>query len=247
MLHETNFMGGDGMLYKYEPHCHTSEGSKCSRIDGASLARFYKYLGYTGIIITDHFYNGNTAVPRELPWNEWVAKFTEGYKNAKKEGDRIGIDVFFAWEYSIKGNDFLIYGLDENWLYEHPDQLGWHYREYMKNVRADGGMVIHAHPFREAGYIDHIRLIPRDCDGVEVLNASMQDPEVNRRALWYADSYKLIKCAGSDNHVGKREHLGGVYLPERIKSVGEFITLMKSGKGEIFADRYDADNEFMRV
>lgn len=234
--------GGNVMLYKYETHTHTSEGSKCGKIDGASLVRFYKELGYTGVFITNHFFNGNTAVPRELPWNEWVKEYYRAYTICKEEGDRIGMDVFFGWEYSIQGNDFLIYGLGPGFLYDNPDQLSWTVRDYMKRVREAGGMVIHAHPFREADYIDHIRLIPRECDGVEVINTSMKN-EVNRCAEWYAEQYGLIKSAGSDNHVGKRTKLGGVYLPERITDEQHFIRLMKDGRAELFFDRYDEDGK----
>ena len=155
------------MLYKYETHIHTSESSKCGRMDGASFARLYKSLGYTGIIVTDHFYKGNTAVPRELPWNEWVTQFVKGYENAKTEGDRIGLDVFFAWEYSgYHGADFLIYGLDADWLYANPDQINWTTVEYMARVRESGGTVIHAHPFRRPEKY----LIPEVTDGVEIIN-----------------------------------------------------------------------------
>ena len=232
------------MLYKYETHTHTAEVSKCSRIGGAELARFYKSLGYTGIFVTDHFFNGNTVVPRELDWEERTALFTKGYEAAYEEGQRIGLDVFFGWEYTIGGNDFLIYGLDAGWILKHPDQLSWKLREYMSKAREDGGLVIHAHPFREAGYIELIRLIPRDVDGVEVINSSMK-PEVNRRAEWYAGEYGLLRSAGSDNHVGKREWLGGVWLPERITSAADFVRLMKEGKGETFLDRYDENGARM--
>lgn len=225
------------MLYKYETHSHTSETSRCSRISGADLARAYKEMGYTGIFISDHFFNGNTTVPRDLPWEERVKLYQEGYLAAKEEGDKIGLDVFFAWEYGGYG-DYLIYGLDAKWLLDNPDQLEWKPSDYFTKVRDDGGMVIHAHPFREASYIDHIHLYPRHVDGVEIYNASMP-PEVNARAEWYAREYGLILSAGSDNHSGKRERLGGVYLPERIQSPADFCRLMKEGKGEIFRDRYD--------
>ena len=32
--------------------------------------------GYNGIIVTDHFFNGNTCVPEYLPWKERVDMFT---------------------------------------------------------------------------------------------------------------------------------------------------------------------------
>ena len=225
---------------RYETHAHTSETSRCSHIGGAELAEFYKSLGYTGLFITDHFFNGNTTVPRDLSWNERVELFCAGYDAAKAAGDRIGLDVFFGWEYSINGNDFLIYGLDRDWLLAHPDQLEWKLRDYMSRVRADGGFVVHAHPFREAGYIDLIRLIPRDVDAVEVINSSMA-PEVNDRAAWYADSYQLFRTAGSDNHVGQRELLAGVDLPVRIKSAREYAELVRAGKAEIFCNHMNYD------
>ena len=84
------------MLYKYETHAHTMEVSKCAHISGADLARYYKSIGYTGLIVTDHYFNGNTIVPAELPWEERVAQFCKGYEAVKEEGDRIGLDVFFC-------------------------------------------------------------------------------------------------------------------------------------------------------
>ena len=226
------------MHYKYETHSHTAQTSKCASITGSELAKFYKSLGYTGLFITDHFFNGNTTVPRDLEWTERVRLFRAGYLDAKSEGDRLGLDVFFAWEYSWGGNDFLIYGLDEEWLLKNSDQLSLKPREYMKKVREDGGLVIHAHPFREAGYIESIKLIPRDVDGVEVINASRTDQE-NSAAFWYAKNYELLLSAGSDNHSGYREKLSGVYLPERISDTKDFVRLMKEGKAEIFFDRYE--------
>ena len=71
-------------MFIYETHCHTSEVSRCSHISGAELAEFYKSAGYDGIIITDHFFNGNCAVPNMLPWKTKVELFTRGWKNAKK-------------------------------------------------------------------------------------------------------------------------------------------------------------------
>ncbi|MGN1127374.1 MAG: histidinol phosphatase [Candidatus Flemingiibacterium sp.] len=230
------------MLYKYETHAHTSQSSKCSRITGSELARFYKSLGYAGLFVTDHFFNGNTTIPRELDWEERVGLFELGYLDAKAEGDRIGLDVFFGWEYSWGGNDFLIYGLGADWLLANPDQLSLRPREYMQKVRADGGLVIHAHPFREAGYIESIKLIPRDVDGVEVINSSRPESE-NSPAFWYAKNYNLLRSAGSDNHVGKRELLAGVYLPEKIATSQDFVNLLKDGRAEIFCDRYDADGK----
>ena len=237
----TNFMDGDDMLYKYETHCHTSEGSKCSKLDGASFAQFYKSLGYTGLFITDHFYKGNTAVPRDLPWDEWVTAFVKGYENAKAEGDKIGLDVFFAWEYSGDyGADFLIYGLGADWLYANPEQIQWSTEEYMTRVREAGGTVVHAHPFRRPQKL----LLPNVTDGVEIINAPAND-EDNFRAQIYAKSYGLPGIGGSDNHKGIQKRLGGVYLPERISPVREFTHFLKIGVVKAFVDCLDDDGSIL--
>ncbi len=226
------------MLYKYETHCHTSEGSECGKLDGASFARFYKSLGYAGLFITDHFYKGNTAVPRTLPWNDWVTEFAKGYENAKREGDKIGLDVFFAWEYSgAHGADFLIYGLDKDWLLAHPEQIELGTCDYLALVRESGGTVIHAHPFRRPEKL----LLPDWTDGVEIINANASD-EDNFRAEIYARSYGFPVIGGSDNHSGARQkRLAGVYLPERISGINEFVSFLRNNEVKVFTDRYNDD------
>ena len=52
--------------YLYETHCHTSQSSACAKCSGKELAEAAKEAGYTGIIITDHNWGGNTAIARNL-------------------------------------------------------------------------------------------------------------------------------------------------------------------------------------
>ena len=79
------------MPFFYETHMHTCQASACGKATGAEQARAYRDAGYTGIIITDHFFGGNTAIDRTLPWEERVDLFWRGYEDAKKEGDRIRV------------------------------------------------------------------------------------------------------------------------------------------------------------
>ena len=95
---------------------HTSEASDCAECTAVQMADKYKAEGYTGIIITDHFFNGNSSVPHDLPWEERVELYCKGYEHAKARGDEIGLDVFFGIEFGDGGSDYLIYGLDKQWL-----------------------------------------------------------------------------------------------------------------------------------
>jgi len=220
-------------FYKYETHAHTSEVSKCSKISAVELVRFYKSLGFSGLCVTDHFLNGNTTVPKELSWPERIELFCRGYEEAYAEGKRIGIDVFFGWEYSYKGTDFLTYGLDKKWLLDHPEVLEIDVNSYCDLVRAEGGFIAHAHPFREAYYIDMIRLLPRKVDAVEVYNACRTDFE-NKLANEYADNYGLLKIAGSDNHIGPLDRLCGIQVNKRLDSIADMCKAIIEGKIVLF-------------
>lgn len=215
--------------YKYEMHCHTSEVSRCSHISGAELAEFYKSAGYDGLVVTDHFFNGNCAVPRELDWTEKVELFVTGYENAKKRGDQIGLDVFFGWEFTyVDGTDFLTYGLDKQWLLKNRDCDTMRITDYCNLVHGSGGYVVQAHPFREDSYIEMIRLLPRHVDAVETLNAGRTDFQ-NRMADVYADSYGIMKFCGSDNHRGMQDRLAVLETDKRAKSSADILAEVISG------------------
>ena len=69
--------------------------------------------------------------------------------------------IFSAFEMSYKGTDFLVYGIGKEWCLNHPDMDKMSKKELLRLLMDDGALVIQAHPYREAGYIDHIRLFPR--------------------------------------------------------------------------------------
>ena len=207
------------MSYKYETHMHTAESSACASSTGAEMARAHKEAGYTGIFITDHFFNGNTTVPRELPWQERVERFCLGYEHAKQEGDKIGLQVFFGFEYAYHGAEFLVYNLNKQWLLNHEDIDLRSPRWALEQMHQDGAIIIQAHPFRERDYIDHIQLFPRDIDGVEAVNAAHLGAEgrrMNERAFAYARMFDLPVTAGSDSHSVGRMFGGGVELEEKL-------------------------------
>ena len=111
-------------------------------------------------------FNGNTTVPAVYSWKKRVELFCKGFEHAAEEGTKQGVSVFWGWEFSHAGTDFLTYGLDKEWLLRHPDCHEMRFRDYSALVRGDGGFISQAHPFREDWYIDMIRLSPREVDAV---------------------------------------------------------------------------------
>lgn len=219
-------------LYLYETHLHTAEASACAILTGEQQARLYKEAGYAGIIVTDHFFNGNTAVPRDLPWEERVDLFCRGYENAKKEGDKIGLSVFFGWEANYKGTEFLIYGLDHEWMRNHPDMPNWSVEEQYRRIHEAGGYVVHAHPFRVRPYIKEIRLFPESVDAVEIYNVGNRSTESDRMAADYAKKHNLPGTAGTDAH-GFEPERSGLAFYEPLKDIRDFIENIKSGNYQL--------------
>ena len=222
-------------MYLYETHVHTSPLSACAKVGVRETLEYYKNAGYTGIFMTDHFIDGNISKDiRPLPYEERIERYFAVYEEALPIGKELGIDVFPGFEATYKGTDFLIYGIDKEWCLSHPDMDKMSKKELLSLIMSEGALVIQAHPFREAGYIDHIRLFPRSVHGVEVFNACRNDFE-NKLAAQYCENYVLIPFAGSDNHVGGgMQRFGGMATEERIGSVIGFIDAVLTGKAKPF-------------
>lgn len=223
-------------MYKYETHCHTSEASGCASSTGAEMAQKYKDEGYDGIFVTDHFFNGNSAVPRNLPWKDRIELYCKGYENAKELGDKIGLDVFFGVEYTFHGADFLLYGPDKQWLIENGNILDVDYEitDFLNYVRSCGFFVVHAHPFRDYDYIKRFTLCPHNVDAVEIINASHHNKEFDKRAKLYAEWYDLPVTAGSDSHNTTEKYFdGGILTDAPIKSYIDYKNAVLNGKVEL--------------
>ena len=66
----------------------------------------------------------------------------------------------FGWEAGFQGTGVPYFRPVPEWLAAHPEIREAGVEEQYRLVKADGGMVIHAHPFREEAYIPEIRLFP---------------------------------------------------------------------------------------
>ncbi|NLK29203.1 MAG: histidinol-phosphatase [Clostridiales bacterium] len=214
--------------YRYETHLHTKEASACAMVDGKEQARRYKEAGYEGIIVTDHFFNGNTCIPENLPWEKRIDLLCKGYENAKEEGDRIGLSVFFGWESCYNFTEFLVYGLDKTWLKSHPDMLSWSIEEQYRRVHEAGGFIVHAHPFRERSYIKQIRLFPEFVDAVEAINVGNGNEEFDNKAAIYAAKHNLPMTAGTDSH-GYEKMRSGLVFDHKLKDIKDYISSIQSG------------------
>lgn len=229
--------------YLYETHMHTIQASACAGISGADMARAAKAAGYSGVMITDHSWYGNNCIASSLPWDQWIRDFCKGYEDAKGWGDENDFSVFFGYEASYEGTDFLIYGVDKEWLIAHPEIKNASVPEQYRLIHDAGGMVIHAHPCREAEYIKESRFFPEYVDGAEAVNAAHSNSRstshnkviYDKRAIEYAKEYHLRMTAGSDSHnlplLG-----GGLAFKRKLDSVEDFCKAILTGEDYIMTN-----------
>ncbi|MDR0219935.1 MAG: PHP domain-containing protein [Lachnospiraceae bacterium] len=247
----------NGYGYFYDTHIHTTAGSACAKSTPIEVCEAYKALGYTGLAFTDHNWGGNTSIDNSLPWPTWVAGFTKGYRTARKWGEKHDFDVFWGYEAGYDGTEFLILGLEPEFLLETPALKTASVKEQRQIVKAAGGIVIHAHPFRAASYIPEIRTFPFDVDAVEGFNSAhnyrfskasyhqkVTLKKYDTDAVEYALDNGLPITAGSDSHNAKQLGGGGMAFMRRPESAQDLAAMIRTGKGYRLTDGIAWYDEF---
>lgn len=215
-----------------EMHLHTSNASACASVSAGDMARMYKTAGYDGVIVTDHFLTGNTCVNRELPWEEQVDVFFKGFEEAYEVGKEIGLRVFEGLEYSDHGTDFIVLGLDRDWIKNNRKMIYMQPEEFLPLFREAGAFIIQAHPYRVAHYVREVRQYPDNVDALEVINLGNVEDEWNKQAFELASSRNIPMTAGSDcHHFGNQFFGAGVRFDHVPKDLKEICDIIKSGKG----------------
>ena len=184
-------------MYRLEMHAHSRDVSHCASATAEEEIQLYQAAGYDGLVSTNHI-NGATYDGREeWPWEKKVAYFMAGYDALCRAAEG-KIKVLLGCEINLRGsvNDYLIYGITEDWLLALGDPRGFHLKELSQRVREAGLMIFQAHPFRYGSCIMREEWL----DGVEVRNGNKNhDSHDYLTALW-AEKKHLIPITGSDFH-----------------------------------------------
>lgn len=211
----------------FEIHCHTSEVSACAWVDAASVARIHKNAGFEGICITDHYHEEFHKRYEGLKTNEIIDKYLMGYRLAYSEGKRIGLKVFLGLEIKFPGspNDYLVYGITEDMLYENPYMFKMELADFSSMARLNGLLLIQAHPFRE----NMIRVNPQLLDGIETINGNIRHNSNNYISEKYAIENNLLKMGGSDFHRECDINLAAMEFLTGINNSNDLIQAIRYG------------------
>ena len=227
------------MKFKTELHLHSAPVSACGKSYPEEIVQEYLDHGYHTVVLTNHFSRFTFNNKRKgdlsaLPWQEKVDYYMSGFEELKKAAEG-KLNVLFGCELrsNIDENDYLIYGLDEAFLRNMTDFYDMPTKEVSAKIREAGFLFLQAHPFRDAEYMDHMRLYPRHVHGLEVYNASRRNEYERTLAEILAENYHLLRFAGSDNHIaGRKTKLGGMRLESPILNEADFVERVKNGKAK---------------
>ena len=219
------------MKYKYQMHAHTSPCSACAVMSPAELVESLYSGGYSGCVVTNHFYKGNSGIDRNLPYNDFIKKYEEDYLECKKAAEKYNLDILFGIEENLfDGLEILCYGITPQFLYDNPNLLSDHTAEtWYKALHDFGAVCIQAHPFRDREYITNPRTLPLDCiDGIEVYN-HCNKPEENLKAEKFAENNpSLISVSGADAHTVELVCRAGIESDIRITDEKILSDVLKS-------------------
>ena len=218
--------------YKYELHTHTMECDRAAAMPAAEIVRKYHEAGYDGIVITDHYFwmfedLWFSEELKDADHRQYIDRWLLGYRNAKAEGDRLGMTVLPGAEVRLDGkiNDYLVYGVDEDFFYQAPRLHRCKDLSELISLMPPEACVVHAHPFRDGTTV----IDPTPLFGIEGFNAGTQKFR-NEMAKFYAEHYQKPITSGSDFHGRNRFACGGIETEEQILSPADLIRVLRSGQ-----------------
>ena len=216
-------------MYRYELHMHTKEASACGKADIHAMLRHYHSLGFSGVVLTNHFVGGNTAIDRSLPWEELVSQYSAPYYAGQATAEELGMKLFFGIEEGYGGGkEILVYGVEPEFLLERPFLRNAEVSVWSREIHSVGGLLIYAHPFRARDYIRDPDAMPDMslADGVELYNLG-NTPEQNEKAVAVFGNADVILTAGTDSHNTGFGRAFGVDLPDYAATSAELVAILK--------------------
>lgn len=222
-------------MYKLEMHCHHREISACATCSADELIMRYRAAGYSGIVSTNHL-NGATKLGSDSgTWKEKARYFFHGIEMLKKAAGE-GFDVLPGCEVNLTPknwpvflpNDYLIYGITEEWLISAGDVREMTLDRLCACAREAGLPIIQAHPFR----CGTVLMNPDLLDGYETYNGSRHQSYNGLAETWARMNGKIM-TSGSDFHYTGDTPSGGILTSERIRHRDDLIKTLFSGNYQL--------------
>ena len=220
-------------------HAHTSGISRCCRIAAAQVLQEAKKAGLDGIVLTNHY---QSLYVEQGDVMGLVRRYMDEIHATQRLAEEMGLRCFWGIEVTAErypGVHLLVYGVQEDFLYKHPLVYDMTHEQLWDTVKAEGGVLIHAHPFRGQGTPMDLKLL----DGVEINCHPLYGNTYSRELLETAQEHSLLVTCGGDYHADTYRPRCGVYLPDSIRDsleLGQF--LRKTNRMELLIQEIHAEN-----
>lgn len=223
--------------YLYDTHVHTAETSACAHVAAADVVARYARSGYSGLVITDHLHPEYLSrIDTEHNWDKAMDHYLFGYRAAKKRGEELGLDILLGAElrFPQNDNDYLVYGIDEQWLRSHPYLCCTSAMEFFDQFHKDV-LIIHAHPYRDGNTV----VFEDAVHGSELINAHPRHENHNELALELCRRHpEYYRLAGSDAHDDGDDSHAGVFLPQRVHDSFAYKDMIESRRFRLWAPEF---------
>jgi histidinol phosphatase-like PHP family hydrolase len=199
-------------MFKFDTHIHTQEVSKCGKVPAAELAAMYRERGYSGLVITDHYYKRYFDKLGGMSWDLKIDAYMEGYNKAVQYGKTNDLNVLLGLELQFNEENKELYNMD--------------IESFHSLVKDKDILIYHAHPYRSVLN----RVSSSFIDGVEVYNGNIKHNSHNDKALRFAKNHNLKMISGSDFHRTEDLGRGGIIISENVSTVKDFVNILKTDK-----------------
>ena len=227
------------MQFKTELHAHTSEVSPCGHVTAPEVAERFIAEGYSSLVITNH-YCDYVIDNIKGSWQEKMDYYVYPSHLMKEyAGDRLNVILGCELRFEGSINDYLIYGMTEEFLRQNPDLHKMNLRTFADLAHESGMLVVQAHPFRNGITIVNPALL----DGMETFNGTPSYDGRNRVAEEWAKQYGLIRTSGSDFHNPDQRGYGGILTSAAIRTGEELVSVLKSGNYTLHCEGPAAERE----
>ncbi|HQR09405.1 MAG TPA: PHP-associated domain-containing protein [Gemmatales bacterium] len=198
-------------MIAFDMHLHTKRHSPDSAINPYSLVRRAQQLGLTGVVITEH------------DWL-WSEDELDELRAATPK-----MQVYAGVEVSACEGHFLCYGVNDTSKFP----KGIEVLELCREVHAQGGAIVAAHPYRWGQDFDELLNHQPLLDGLEVMSSNM-DAECRKKARTCKQERDTAWAALGNSDAHQLEVVAYCYsvFPQNIRDQADLLEAIRSGDVE---------------
>ena len=152
--------------FNIELHAHTKPASLCSEIVAEDMVKYLVEDGLHGVAITNHYTIDQFKFPYEEKQKN-IERYLKDFHDVKEYAEgKLSVCLGMEIRFAENGNDYLIYGINENDVEKAYAYLDKGFAEFYREFKNNKNIILQAHPFRNGMILADEKYI----DGIEMFN-----------------------------------------------------------------------------